>query len=148
MQRAGSADDSPVVDGDMSCHLHGVHKNAVVADHAIMRYVNVGHQEAILPDGGFEFVGGPAADGDELAYDGIVTDMRLGFFAGELQILRHGRNRGARIDFHIFSQTCSVPQYDVWTDPASVVYDDISLHSSKRFNDNIVPNLCFRMNVC
>ena len=59
----------------------------VVADLAIVGDVYVGHQQAVVADGCFEFVIGAAVNGDALADFGMITDFYSRVFVAELEVL-------------------------------------------------------------
>src|SRR5688500_5213733 len=82
-----AADDRPVINGNMTSYLHGVHEDTIIADETIMRHVHISHEQTVLADGCFKLVRGPATDRDELADHSIVADVRLRFLSRELEVL-------------------------------------------------------------
>ena len=126
----------------MSRYLHGIDEYAVVADEAVVGHMHIRHQQAVFSNGSFELVSCTAANGNKLPDNRILTNMGFRFFSGKFEILRHRRDRGAGIDLHIPAQPGAVPQNYVGADPASVIDDYIFMNRGKRFDNDIVTDLC------
>src|SRR5918993_139766 len=83
------ADVRAVGDFDVAGERGGVSHDDAVADAAVVRDVRLGHDEAVVADGGEHPAALRAAvDGDELAYLAATADARLRRLAPVLQVLR------------------------------------------------------------
>ena len=90
-----TAEDDPVVDGHVAGQRRGVGENRVVADHAIMGDVHVGHQPVVVADAGHPaaFLGA-AIEGDEFADHVAVANLQARLFTVEFLVLRRRAERG------------------------------------------------------
>src|SRR5690606_18808521 len=131
----------------MPSHLNGVNQNAIVADDAIMCYMNIRHQQAILSDNGFEFIVCTTADCYAFADYGVITNEGFGFFPRKLKVLWDGRNGSTRINLYIFPNTGAIKDYCVWTNPTAIINNHIGRYGGKWFNGNILANFGIRMYV-
>ena len=100
MNRNQAADDRAVVDGDVPGHLDGVRDDHVVADHAVVRDVDIGHQEAARADR--RLAGRRAAPIDRgiLTNDRAVADLHPRLFAFVLEVLWIVADDRAVADLH------------------------------------------------
>ncbi len=79
--------DRPVVHVDMPRQRRVVHQDAMVADHAVMADVGIGHDQVVVANGGFRAVlDGSAMDGHALADHVVVTDHQARRLALVLQV--------------------------------------------------------------
>src|SRR5690606_997954 len=147
VKRAGAADNCPVVDFNMAGELDRVYKYAIVSDDAVVRHVNICHQETVLSDDRFELVVGAATYGDKLADDGVVSDIGFSFFTGKFQILRNGGDGGAGVYPNTLTHPCAIPDHCVGSDPTVVADYHVSLDRRKGFYDYVLSDLRFRMNI-
>ena len=92
-----TAHDGPVVDVRFPREGGVAHEDAVVADGAVVRDVDIGHDERVaaylrdrLPAGL-----GAAVDRGALADGHPVSDLHPGLFSFEFQVLRYGAHNGA-----------------------------------------------------
>ena len=89
MHASKSAQNHPVADFGMSGQRGIVGKNRVVAHHAIVRDVDVGHDPVMRADGGHAAILHRAdIEGAELANDVVVTDLQPGRLARIFLVLR------------------------------------------------------------
>src|SRR5690606_9800750 len=89
MQGTRSANNRPVVNGNMAGHLDRINQNTIVANDTIVGYMYISHQEAILSNNGFEFIMRATAYGNAFADYGVITNKGFCFFTGKLQVLRN-----------------------------------------------------------
>ncbi len=77
-------------------------ENRVVADAAVVRHVDVRHEDVAVADARRPTAAARAAvDRDELAEDVALADHQVRLLALVLQILRRQANRRERIDFRV-----------------------------------------------
>ena len=97
VHRTKRAHRRPFFDDDMASQSRGVGQDDVVADHAIMRNVAVGHDERAIADAGeASTLGGAAIDGDKFADGVVVADFEARRFAFVTQVLRGESDRRKR----------------------------------------------------
>src|SRR5688500_10415494 len=87
MHRGQPGEDRAVLHRHVTRQLRGVRDDHAVSDVAVVREVHVRHQEAPLPDGRLERLGGAAIDRRVLADTGAVADLDPRLLALELQVL-------------------------------------------------------------
>src|SRR3954466_6846382 len=85
----------------MTCELHDVGQNHIVADVEIVTEVNVGHQQTVLAYARLERLRGPPVDGRVFPNDGAFANLYRRLLAGELQILWQTPENAANSNFHI-----------------------------------------------
>src|SRR5439155_20833147 len=112
------ADDGPVLDGHVACHLDGVRDDDVVTDDAVVRHVHVRHQEAALPDRRLARRRRAAIDRAILANDGAVADLDPGLLALVLQVLGVVPDHTAVADLHAGAESGVALQHRVRRDSA------------------------------
>ena len=97
--------DDPVTDVDVTCQVGGVGEDGVVAHHAVMRDVDIGHDPVVVTDpGGAAVLHGAPVDGDALADGVAVADLEGGVLAGVLLVLRGGADRAKGIQAVVLAQ--------------------------------------------
>jgi len=79
-----------------------VRHDDVVADHAVVRHMTVGHEQASVADDGGSGGFRAAVDGDAFADDGLRSDLDVGLFPLVFQILRRRPHEGAGVDVGFF----------------------------------------------
>ncbi len=118
-----------VLDRDVTAERRMRAEDRVVADVAVVRHVNVGHEHVAIANPGDAAAAGRAAvDGDELPEDIPGADHQLGRLAAELQVLRHEPDRRERKNLGAFADLrppvddrrrahlAAGPDADVWSD--------------------------------
>src|SRR5690348_6869882 len=89
MHRTKRAHRGPFFHDDVSAQSCGVGEDDVVADHAVMGNVRVGHDERVIADKGqASALGGAAIDGDKFADSVVVADLEARRLAAVAYILR------------------------------------------------------------
>jgi hypothetical protein len=97
VHRAKRAHRGPFFHDDMASQSCGVGEDNVVADHAVMGHVGVGHDQGVIADAGeASTLGGAAIDGDKFADGVIVADFKARRFAFVTQVLRGESDRRKR----------------------------------------------------
>jgi hypothetical protein len=95
MDRRRAADHGVLADADVPTHHDIVRHNHVVADLAIMRNVDDGHQHAVGANAGHAYAGRRATvDGAMLPHQSARADLAAGWFVLVLHVLR-GKAYGA-----------------------------------------------------
>jgi hypothetical protein len=88
------ADVCAIFDDDVAGERGGIRHDYTITDQAIVSDVGLGHDQTIVTDARQHPATGSAAmDRYELAYVVVRTDLRFGWFAFVLQILRSESNR-------------------------------------------------------
>src|SRR5881296_2906901 len=105
MNRHQAADDRAVVDGHVPGHLDGVRDDHVVTDHAVVRDVDVGHQEAPRTDRRLPGRRAAAIDRGILTNDRAVADLHPRLFALVLEVLGIVADHRAVADLHAVPDT-------------------------------------------
>ncbi|MNM83259.1 hypothetical protein D3C81_953150 [compost metagenome] len=99
MDQGEAGEDRPVADVHMPGQRGVVDQDAVVADHAVVTDVHVGHQQVVVADGGLvAILHGTAMDGDTLADHVVIADDQPGRLALVLQIGGIFAYRGKLVD--------------------------------------------------
>src|SRR5208282_1840719 len=89
VDRAERSDHGPVFHGYVAAQGRSVREDGVVADHAVVRDVGVGHDQRVASDAGEATAARrPTADGDVLADHVVVTDLEPRRLALVFQVLR------------------------------------------------------------
>ena len=88
-----------IFENDMAGELGGVRENAIIADDAVVRDVDIVHREDVAADARHHSAAfGAAMNGAELANQIVVADLDHRGLALELQVLRLGADRRELID--------------------------------------------------
>jgi hypothetical protein len=122
-------------------YLHGVYKDAVITDHAIMRNVHVCHQQAILTDNSFHFIGCAAADGHILPDHRVITDMVSVFSPANFKSCGIEETEAPGNILTFLPKSCAIPNNGSSTNPTVVINHNIFLNGCKRLNGTLLPIL-------
>ena len=97
MNRAQCSDHGPFFDGHMPAQRSGIGQNHVIANHAIVRHMGIGHDQRMAADSRYSaaFYRAPVQS-HELADNIIIADFEPRRFAFVAQILRVKLNRRKR----------------------------------------------------
>jgi hypothetical protein len=136
-----------VANGNMAGKGRVVRKNTIVPYKAIMRYVAVGHDEAVLPDYGLHPVESPFINGGTFPDGGIIANMNRCFFSSVFQVLWRGRNYSSGKDIAILANSRSLHNGYIRPDPGSVSYGYVIVYGGKGFNHYILCNLGSGVNI-
>ena len=98
MHQCTSADDGVVLHHHFARQLDGVAHDDMVVQEAIVCYVAVCHDEAVIAHDSLALAGGAAMHGCALTDSGVVADNSEGFFALELEVLRNSTHYGRRVE--------------------------------------------------
>ena len=142
MAQYSSAENSEVVDDDLSGYLRRIGDNDVIAQFAIVGDMYVSHEQAVIPDNGFPFRCGSTVYSYIFAQGGVVSYFGSCFFSLEFEILWNGRNDGSREDGAIFTDTGAFENGRIWHNTGSVADDDIFVNSNKRPYFYVFTDLC------
>src|SRR5689334_22637538 len=85
-----TADDSPVANGNMTCHLCVSAHDAVVAYKTIVREVTIGHDKAVFTNHCLIPILGAAINCYKFTDSGAIADINIGVLALEFEILWNG----------------------------------------------------------
>ena len=141
-----AADNSPVLNHYMACHHGGICHDNIVAQHAVVGYMHIGHQKAVITDAGvFPFTGSPM-NGAELMDFRPVTDDSVALFPGKFQILRLLANGSPLENMTVLANLCPAGNHHAWPYNSSLVYFYIFTNNSKRPYFYIFTNFCIWMN--
>src|SRR5687767_6278765 len=120
VNRRHPSDDGLLVYRDVSGEVDRVAQYHAVSDPAIVRHVDVRHQEAALPDLRPAEGPGPAADGHVLADYGPVPNDAHRRLALVLQILRLAADNRAVVDLAALSDRRPALEYAIREEPAAL----------------------------
>src|SRR5690606_1054588 len=82
-----AAEDGPVIHDDMTGQGRVVDQDGVVADHAVVTDVHIGHQQVVVADARLATVlHGAAVNGHAFTNDIVITDLQPGRLPLVLQI--------------------------------------------------------------
>ena len=92
MSLGPTSDNRPVINNGLAGDADKADKDAVIADHAVVGHVNVGHQQCVAADLRHALAAGLGATVDRhaLADGDIVTDLNVCDLTLVLKILRDG----------------------------------------------------------
>ncbi len=89
MDQGKAGQDRPVIHVNVACQGSIVDQNHVVADHAVMPDMGIGHDQVVIAQRGFGTVlNGPAVNGHAFADHVVIADDKTGFLALVFQIRR------------------------------------------------------------
>src|ERR1700748_1575644 len=98
----------------MAGQLHGIGNNYIIANNAVMCYVGIGHQQAIVTYGGGVFIKrGTAVQRNTFADNGIIANSYRAGLAFVFQVLRRGRNYRARENTTVFTYAGAIHYYRI-----------------------------------
>ena len=141
-----AADNRPVLHHYMACHHGGICHDDIVAQHAVVGYMHIGHQKAVITDAGvFPFTGSPM-NGAELMDFRPVTDDSVALFPGKFQVLRLLTNGSPLENMAVLANLRPAGNHHAWTYNSSLVYLYIFTNNSKRPYFYIFTNFCIWMN--
>ena len=101
MHHGASAENRPVVDIGLAGNSHVTHEDAMLAHAAVMRDMDIRHNEGVVADLGNAFSAGlgAAVDSSALADGHVIANLDVCDFTVELEILGNCRNDCAGEDF-------------------------------------------------
>lgn len=130
-----------IVNFYVSGNVDAVGEYALVAYDAVVRYVHVCHQQTIRADLCLARSRSTSVDGTVFAYDGVVTNDKLGLFALELQVLWNIANDGAVENLAVFAQASAFHDVRVRANPATIANDYVLIHRCERANHYPLANI-------
>src|SRR5690606_37836494 len=143
-----AGEDRPVPHHHMAGEGGIVDQDAVIAHHAIVTDVDVGHQQVVIADGGLApILHGAAVDGDPLADDVVVADHQPRGFALVLEVrgvLPHGgklvdavmgADHGGALDDHVGADLGIVADGDVRADDGPGTHLDVGADAGGRVDN-------------
>lgn len=99
MHSGQTAHDDFVAHGDVPGQGRGVGQDVVVADHAVVGDVRVGHHQVVRADAGHSAAAlGAAMDGRKFADPVAVANDKRALFTAEFQVLGFAADAGHRMD--------------------------------------------------
>ena len=131
----------------MACQLNRVGNDAVVSNGAIMRHMDIGHDQAIASYFCFKPVGSTTADSGKFPDYGIISNDGGCLLAGKFEVLRQRRDDGTGKYLDAFANSGSVHNYSIGPNPTVVADFNISANCSERLNFYIFTDPGIRMNI-
>src|SRR4051812_12516865 len=131
MNGVESAENGPIMDGDVPGALGCVGDHDIISDMAVVGQVDVGHDEAAGADRGLIRRGGPAIDGRVLADDGPLPDLDPGLLAIILEILGVATQDRAITNDDILGQAYVAAEGGARADAAAIAHGDLWPHHGK-----------------
>ena len=110
--------------------MRSIGHNDVIAQHTIVRYVTVRHNEVVVTDDGFAPGGRSSVNGYELAEHAVVTDDGPCLLALEFQVLWNRSDDGG------------------WKDMTVISEDHIVIYIGECVNGDVLADLSFRAHIC
>jgi hypothetical protein len=133
MHRAKRADNSPLFDRDMSRQRGCVHQHGMIANHAVVPDMRVGHDEDVAADAcDASALGGAARDGDVLTDDVVIADLETRWFAPIRNVLRVHAQRGKGKYLVVFAETAGAAYHNVGYKFAVLTQFDAGVHDAVR----------------
>lgn len=146
--QCSAADDGVVVYDDFACQLCSVGDDDVVAYAAVVCYVRVGHNQAVVAHDGAAFGGCAAVDGDVFAQGGVVADDGVGFFASEFEVLGYCAYDGTGEYGTVAAYACAFEDGDVGAYACAFADFDVLVNGDKGVDDDAGVYLGCGMYVC
>jgi len=143
MNNRGSAYYGIIPYLNMPAHLHRIRYYDIISDNAIVGRMRVGHKKAVFADLRFTVRSGAAIHGNEFPNNRIVANNKLGFLAGEFQILGRSRNRGSMIYFDILAYSRAVLYRNRRIDNGAFAYNNVILDNRIWPDLNVLGDLRF-----
>lgn len=147
VDEGAASDDCEVVDVAFAGELGGVAHDDVVAEEAVVGYVAVCHDEAVVADDGFAFGGCAAVDCDAFADVAVVADYDFGLFAAELEVLRDCSDDCAWEYVAIFADGCAFEDCCVAVDVCAGTDAYVFVDGDEWVDYYVVSQLCVWVNV-
>src|SRR5260221_2377226 len=138
----------PIADGNMSGYLCIIAHDAIIAHNAIMCQVAISHKQAIFTYLRFFFYSCAAVHRYKLTNRCAITNIYVGIFTLEFQILRNGSNYSTWKNAAVLTNSCPFHNSYIGPDPCSITHLHILMDYSKRINLYIGSKPCIRMNIC
>ena len=131
VHRTQRAHRGPFFHDNVASQSCGVGQDDVVADHAIMRDVGVGHDERVIADASEASAFGRAAiDGDKFADSVVVADFEARGFVFVAQVLRGESDGGEREEAIAGADFCRAFDDDVRDELAGFAEFDVRANST------------------
>ena len=112
-----AGEDRPVVDPHMAGQRGVVDQDAVVADHAVVADMYIGHQQVVTADGGFAAIlHGATVDGHAFANHIVIADHQPGGLALVLEVRGILAHRGKLVDLVVLADHGRPLEHDMRTD--------------------------------
>ncbi len=146
VNRCGPRECDMVVDVDMAAHQHGVGRDDVIADSAIVGDVRAGHEESVAADDRdtfFLFTG--AIDGHRFAKDVLVSNVDSRVTSLVTQILRGRADHDSRIEVIVFADRRMTDDGDIVIEASSAADLDVRPHDTERADVNVLGDLRARI---
>jgi hypothetical protein len=128
MHYHSSGQERPIPDLDVPRKRDVVGDNNAVAQRAVVRYVSVGHDEAVGTDNSCRTRGGSAVHCHTLAYSVTRPNSKIASARLVTDILRFAAQHGAFVNNVVVSQTCKAFHDGVCSNFASVADFGICLN--------------------
>ena len=139
------ADVGAVCDHHMARKRSRVRHDYMIADEAIVRHVYLGHQKAVIPDFCDTAATRSAAmNCDEFADARAIAYLSLGFFAGELQVLRRQANRNKRVNMRVVGDTRTAVDHAMRVNDHAIPERHLVADYYVRTDPAVVTELCAR----
>ena len=146
MSLGSSSHDRPVIDNGLAGYADKTYEDAVVADNAIVRDVNVGHQQGVAADLCHALSAGlcAAVDRHTLTDVHIVSDLHISDLPFILKILRDGSHDGSGKHLAVLSHPDVGIYHRMRMDPATVTDLHVIINERERSDFNVVAKLRLR----
>lgn len=148
VDESASANHGKVVNDNLTGNLSGIGDNHIVANHTVVSYVAVGHNEAVAADNGLALGGGATVDGNTFANGGVVADYGKSVLATELEVLRDAGDNGTGENGAILANTSALHYGDIGADASALADLHILLNGDEGVNNHTGSNLGSGMYVC
>ena len=89
MNETATAEDGIIIHLHFASQLNGIAHDNMVVENAVVRYMAISHDQAVVAYHGLTLGGRTAVYGSAFADDRTITDDGQGLFTLELQILRN-----------------------------------------------------------
>lgn len=133
-----SAEHDMVADRHVPCQRSIVGKNRLIADLAVVRYMDVRHNPVVIADPRYgEVLRSADIDRTELAYGVAGANLKPGRFAGIFFILRNFAKRDELKNPVILSDHGVSADHGMRTDSATITDDDIGPYDGIRSNRDV-----------
>lgn len=145
---AHAPDYGPVADRHVTGYLTIITHNAVISHNTVVGKMAIGHDQAVLADHRFFPVLGTPVNGYKFPDRSTITDIYIGIFALEFQVLRYGCNNRPRKDPAILANPRSFHDRNIGANPGTITHFHILVNNGKGVHFYVCSQLCIRVNVC
>src|SRR5271154_1435740 len=134
MNCAHATEYCPIINDHVAGNLCVITENAIISYNTIVRQMAICLDKTIFPDHSFFTVLRAAVNGNKFPDSCIIANKNIGIFALKFQILRNGANNSAGKNAAIFTNSRTLHDSYIRTNPCSFTDFNILVDNCKRVN--------------